>query len=78
MTDWEDKLKAVEAGAERAQAVEQQAEERFRAVHERANAQGAAEAAVESEEFHAWMASRHATDAAWGSWAMMLDAKPVG
>lgn len=76
MSDWEEKLKAAEAGADRMQATEEAAEERFRAVHANAEAQGKAHEALQSEEFHEWMATRHATDAAWGEWATLMDAKP--
>lgn len=77
MSDWEERLKAAEAGAERSQAAEHEAEERFKAVHAEAQARGNADHALESEEFRSWMATRHATDAAWGAWAMVMDAKPA-
>ena len=72
MSDWEERLKAAEEGAERMQAAEEVAEERFKAVKARTNE----EAALESEEFHSWMATRHATDEAWGKWATLMDSKP--
>lgn len=75
MTDWDTGLKAAEAGAERKQAFEEEAEARFRARHATAQAQGDATAPTDSDEFHAWMAARHATDLAWGNWATLMDAK---
>ena len=77
MINWAEQLQAAEAGAERSQAIEHEAEGRFKAVHAQADARGDAQAALESEEFKAWMASRHATDAAWGSWAVVMDARPA-
>jgi crotonobetainyl-CoA:carnitine CoA-transferase CaiB-like acyl-CoA transferase len=76
MSDWEERLKAAEASAEHMQAAEEAAEERFRArqAAEPENPQ----AALESEEFHSWMATRRATDGAWGQWAMLMDSKPHG
>lgn len=76
MSDWEERLKAAEAKAERSEAAEHEAEERFRAAHAEAQAKGTPDHALESEEFRSWMAKRHATDEAWGAWAMVMDAKP--
>ncbi|HUR89447.1 MAG TPA: hypothetical protein VMZ74_10205 [Ramlibacter sp.] len=75
MSDLEERIKAAEAGAESKQATEELAEERFRAVHAMAEARGNAKDALESKEFHSWMATRRETDAAWGEWAMLMDAK---
>lgn len=77
MSDWAEKVSQAEAGAERQQALEHEAEGRFKAVRERETARGDADKALESDEFHAWMATRHATDDAWGAWATVMDAKPV-
>jgi len=77
MGDWEQELKAAEDGAQRTQAIEEKAEEHFKAVRAQADARGDSQAALESEEFRVWMASRHATDAAWGGWAMVMDARPA-
>ena len=73
MSDWEQRLKAAESDAERSQAAEHAAEELFRAVE----AQRDRAAAMDSHEFTSWMATRHATDAAWGTWATVMDAKPT-
>jgi hypothetical protein len=76
MSDLEERIKAAEAGADHKQAIEEAAEVRFRAVHASAEAQGKGQDALQSEEFHSWMATRRATDAAWGEWATLMDAKP--
>ncbi|MEO5672890.1 MAG: hypothetical protein ABIR26_19550 [Ramlibacter sp.] len=76
MSDWTHDIAAAEAAAERHQAAEQLAERRFDLVHADAKAAGAQETAVQSQEFNEWMAARHATDAAWGAWSQVMDAKP--
>src|SRR5436853_6771532 len=73
MSDWEQRLKAAETDAERSEVAESAAEERFKAV----KAKGDHAAALDSDEFSSWMATRHATDAAWGTWATVMDAKPA-
>jgi hypothetical protein len=78
MSDWERRLEAAEAGAERLQAAELEAEARFKAVHAEAQARGDGDAALQSEEFKSWMHTRHETDSAWGAWAMVMDEKQGG
>ena len=78
MSDWEQRLEAAETGAERLQAAEHEAEQRFKAVHADAPARGKGDDALQSEEFHSWMARRHETDAAWGAWATLMDEKAAG
>ena len=78
MSDWDERLKAAEEGAEQLQAAEDAAEERFKALHVAAVPQGKGQEALQSEEFHSWMATRRATDAAWGAWAVLMDAKAAG
>jgi hypothetical protein len=73
MSDWEERVKAAEESAERLQAAEEMAEERFKAVQARTDD---AEA-LDSEEFRQWMETRRATDAAWGAWSIVMDAKPA-
>jgi hypothetical protein len=73
MSDWDQRLKAAEEGAEHLQAEEEVAEARFKALHAAAEPQGKAQEALESEEFHSWMATRRATDEAWGKWAVLMD-----
>ncbi len=74
MTDWEQRLKAAEAGAEQIQAAEEAAEQRFRTLQAAAETGGDP---LQSDEFHSWMATRRATDAAWGEWATLMDARPA-
>jgi hypothetical protein len=75
MSDWTDELAAAEEQAERFQAAESQAEQKFHHVREQAEEAGDAASALQSEEFHQWMNARHATDLAWGSWSLLKDAK---
>ena len=56
------------------EAAENQAERRFDEVHAELAAQGRADEATDSPEFREWMAARARTDAAWGRWAMAMDA----
>jgi hypothetical protein len=56
------------------EAAEQQAERRFDAVHAEFEAQGRRDDATNAPEFSEWMAARARTDAAWGRWAMAMDA----
>jgi hypothetical protein len=76
MSDWAAQVAMAEAEAERQQAAEATAESRFDAVHALAEANAGSDAASKSEEFRDWMAARHATDAAWGAWSTVMDAKP--
>ena len=78
MSDWAQDVALAQATAERTQEAEQQAESRFDQVHAQAKAAGAVDNAVKSDEFGQWMAARHATDAAWGAWSTVMDAKPAG
>lgn len=74
MSDWTDELAAAEAQAERFQAAESQAEEKFHLVREQAERSGDAGSALRSPEFEQWMDARRATDLAWGSWALLKGA----
>jgi hypothetical protein len=74
MNCWTEELAAAEAEAERFQAAEALAEERFHVVHAQAERSGDAQRALESPEFHQWMNARRATDLAWGSWSLLKDA----
>ncbi len=78
MSDWAEEVAVAETAAERTQAAEAVAEGRFDAIHAEAKAAGDLENALKTEEFRAWMAARHATDAAWGAWSAKMDAKPAG
>lgn len=68
---------AAEASAEQKQMAEEMAHERFLAVRADIEAAGGSAQVVETPEFHSWMAARHASDEAWGAWAMVMDAKPM-
>ena len=74
MSDWTQELAAAEAEAERFQAAESQAEEKFHLVREEAEQSGDGARALDSPEFHQWMHARRATDLAWGSWFLLKDA----
>ena len=76
MSDWSEEIAAATAAAERIQAAEEIAEARFDAVYMEAEAAGKLEHAPTTEEFRDWMAARHATDAAWGTWSEVMDSKP--
>jgi hypothetical protein len=74
MTYWTEELAAAEAEAERFQAAEGQAEEKFHIVRAEAEQSGDVQRALESPEFQQWMSARRATDLAWGSWSLLKDA----
>ena len=78
MSDWSEEIAVATATAERTQAAEDVAEGRFDVIHAQAKASGELDHAVKTEEFHDWMAARKATDAAWGSWSVVMDSKPAG
>ena len=77
MSDWAEKVAMAEAAAEREQAAEAAAEKRFDVVHAQAEANAQPEQAQQTQEFREWMAARHATDAAWGAWSIVMDARPA-
>jgi hypothetical protein len=76
--EWTDTVAAAEAAAQDKQNAEEIAHSRFDAVRARARAEGKEHHSTDTEEFRQWIAARHATDAAWGAWAMAMDAKPAG
>ena len=67
----------AEAAAQDKQDAEEVAQDRFQAVREQALADGRKQSVTETPEFQHGMAARHATDEAWGAWAMAMDAKPA-
>jgi hypothetical protein len=73
--EWTAAVAAAEAAAEQRQAAEEIAQARFHAVRSELEAAGRGEV-TETPEFREWMAARHASDDAWGAWAMAMDAKP--
>ncbi|HET8744692.1 MAG TPA: hypothetical protein VFM98_03735 [Ramlibacter sp.] len=74
--EWNEAVAAAEAAAERKQAAEAIAQERFDAARARCEAAGRADQVTQTPEFQEWIAARHASDDAWGAWAMAMDAKP--
>lgn len=78
MSDWTEEIALATAVAQRTQAAEDVAEEKFDAVHARAAAAGDVKHALASDEFADWMAARNATDTAWGTWSWVMDSKPAG
>lgn len=77
MSNWTHQIAEAEAAAQRIQAEEDAAERRFDAVHAKAQAAGTLPQIFKTEEFRAWMTARRETDAAWGAWSMVMDAKPA-
>ena len=73
---WMEELTLVEAAAMRIQAREDLAERLFFEARARAQAAGDEQAVLKSEEFATWMAARNDTDAAWGRWSQVMDARP--
>ncbi|MBX3586011.1 MAG: hypothetical protein AB7I35_17890 [Ramlibacter sp.] len=76
MSDWAQDMAAVTAVAEQRQAAEAAAEQRFDAIHAEATQAGQLEQVHQTPECRDWLAARHATDEAWGSWAQLMDRKP--
>ncbi|HEX2545668.1 MAG TPA: hypothetical protein VHL79_12355 [Ramlibacter sp.] len=71
MNDWTEEVAAAEAQAERFEAAESQAQEKFHGVLAEAESSGNPKRALDSDEFAQWMQARHATDLAWGSWFLL-------
>lgn len=78
MSDWAEEVAAVTAVAQQMQAAESVAEAQFDAAHARAAEAGTLDQVNHTPELREWLAARHATDAAWGQWAMLMDNKPAG
>ena len=76
MQHWNEELALVESAALRMEGLEAAAEQRFDNVHAAAEARGDAGLARQSPELREWLAAREDTDAAWGRWAQVMDAKP--
>jgi hypothetical protein len=76
MKYWTEELALTEAAAIRIESLEQAAETRFDRVFESAQAGGNTGVALQTDEFRDWMQARADTDAAWGRWAAVMDAKP--
>lgn len=68
-------IATAEAAAEKKQAAEDVAHQRFAAARAEIEAKGGTVHVTDTPEFHAWMAARRESDEAWGTWAMAMDAK---
>ena len=68
---------AAEATAQQKQLAEDMAHERFCAARAEFEAAGRSAQVIDTPEFHCCMTARHASDEAWGAWAMIMDAKPA-
>jgi hypothetical protein len=75
--EWSAAVAAAESAAQAKQAAEEIAHERFQAARAEIEAAGNSGQVTETPEFRDWMAARHASDEAWGAWAMAMDAKPA-
>jgi hypothetical protein len=75
--EWTAAVAAAEAAALRTQDAEDAAQERFKLVRAETEVAGRPANVVDTPEFRSWMAARHASDEAWGAWAMIMDAKPA-
>lgn len=75
MNDWTEELAEAEAQAERFEAAESQAQQKFHIVLAEAESSGDPKRALQTDEFEQWMQSRRATDLAWGSWFLLKGAK---
>jgi NADP-dependent 3-hydroxy acid dehydrogenase YdfG len=51
--------------------------ERLKELRAEIEAAGRGEQVTDTPEFREWMAARHASDEAWGAWAMAMDARPA-
>jgi hypothetical protein len=67
-------LALAEAEALKAEADEQAAHQRFDSLRAALQPAGKAHEATRHPEFHLWMNAREATDIAWGSWALAMEA----
>lgn len=74
--EWNAAIAAAEAAAQQKQAAEEIAQARFQAVRAEIEAAGRGAEITATPEFREWIAARHESDAAWGAWAMTMDAKP--
>lgn len=75
--EWTTAVAEAEASAQQKQAAEDEAQRSFHRVREQIQAAGRLGEETSTAEFQQWMAARHASDEAWGAWAMAMDAKPA-
>lgn len=75
----EKELALLETAALSTEAVERTAESRLDAAFEAAEQSGSLASLTGTAEFREWMAARANTDAAWGRWAEIMQARePAG
>lgn len=74
---WEQERALVENAALRIEELELRAKSDFDRISALAHEQGQPERALSTPEFHAWMAARHDSDAAWGRWFEVMGARPA-
>lgn len=67
-------LALAEADALKAELQEQAAQEDFRSLKFLLHSQGREQEVELHPAFHRWMSARETTDAAWGRWALAMDA----
>ena len=77
MQQWKEELARTEAAAIRIEKIEAEAEQHFDRVFDSAQAKGDTAAALKTDEFSRWLGARADTDAAWGRWAQVMDARPA-
>jgi hypothetical protein len=75
--EWTVAVAAAEATALQKQVAEDNAHERFEAVRAEIEVAGRSANVLDTPEFHSWMTARRESDEAWGTWAMIMDAKPT-
>lgn len=71
--EWTTDVAAAQDAAQRKQAAEDEAHQRFDAVRAHIERTGSGADVTQTDEFGAWMQSRRETDLAWGEWAMAMD-----
>lgn len=75
--EWTTAVAEAEASAQQKQAAEDLAHRAFQQLRERIESAGRLGTEVDTPEYREWMAARHASDEAWGAWAMAKDAEPT-
>jgi hypothetical protein len=75
--EWTTAVAKAEASAQQKQAAEDEAQRSFQHVRDQMKADGRLGEETGTAEFREWMAARHASDEAWGAWAMAMDARPA-
>ncbi len=76
MNHWKEEVDQAEAAALKIEALELKAERDFDRVWAIAEAKGEPALALKTPEFDAWMTARGNSDAAWGRWYLVMEARP--